>query len=66
MDAGNTNVSLPAAGGVCHRQRFNVELTPGQTNIVNLKKLLREAGEAVSDDSSSDENEAVRDFANTY
>ncbi|KAK1367072.1 hypothetical protein POM88_042633 [Heracleum sosnowskyi] len=54
MDAGNVG-----DGDANQRQRFYVELKPGQTNIVSLKKLLREAGEAVSDD-SSDEYEAEK------
>lgn len=56
MDAGSENVG---AGGANQRQRFYVELKPGETNVVSLKKLMREAGEAVSDD-SSDEYEAEK------
>lgn len=57
MDAISENVG---AVGANHRQRFYLELKPGQTNVVSLKKLMREAGMAVSDDSSDEEYEAVR------
>ncbi|XP_063948213.1 ubinuclein-2-like [Daucus carota subsp. sativus] len=57
--AGITNNDSVSAGGVNQRERFSVELTPGHTNIVSLKKLRREAGEVVSDDSLEEENEAV-------
>ncbi|KAK1373168.1 hypothetical protein POM88_029361 [Heracleum sosnowskyi] len=60
MDAGNTNVGVLRADGGKHKERFYVDLIPGRTNIVSLKKLRREAGEAVSDDSSEEnKNEAV-------
>nr|XP_017245453.1 PREDICTED: uncharacterized protein LOC108217116 [Daucus carota subsp. sativus] len=58
--AGITNNDSVSAGGVNQRERFSVELTPGHTNIVSLKKLRREAGEVVSDDSLEEENEAEK------
>ncbi|KAL1819052.1 hypothetical protein ACET3Z_013921 [Daucus carota] len=60
--AGITNNDSVSAGDVNQRERFSVELTPGQTNIVSLKKLRREAGEVVSDDSLEEENEAFSSF----
>ena len=57
--AGITNNDSVTAGRVNQRERFSVDLTPGHTNIVSLKKLRREAGEVVSDDSLEEENEAV-------
>ncbi|KAK1373175.1 hypothetical protein POM88_029368 [Heracleum sosnowskyi] len=61
MDAGNTNVGVLRADGAKHKERFYVDLIPGRTNIVSLKKLRREAGEAVSDDSSEEnKNEAEK------
>lgn len=61
MDVGNKNFGVINADGAKHKERFHVDLTPSRTNIVSLKKLRREAGEAVSDDSSDEnENEAVR------
>ncbi|WOG95965.1 hypothetical protein DCAR_0415295 [Daucus carota subsp. sativus] len=58
--AGITNNDSVTAGRVNQRERFSVDLTPGHTNIVSLKKLRREAGEVVSDDSLEEENEAEK------
>lgn len=67
MDSGNKNVGVLGTDGANRKERFYVDLTPGRTNIISLKKLRREAGEAVSDESCDEiENEEVRLFVNTY